>query len=73
MAVEQLVSRDDIVVKLNRRPFLPFAVHLSDGLVKRIMRVGQMAVGRTVGTVGEVAGDEARHIKLSEIVALEDL
>ena len=73
MAVEQIVARDDVVAKLNRRPFLPFAVQLSDGQRKRIMRVGQMAIGRTVGTIGEVTGDEARHIQLSEIVALEDI
>ena len=73
MPVEQLVTRDEIIAKLNRRPFQPFAVHLSDGERRLIVRVAQMAIGQTIGTIGNAAGDGARHIKLSEIVALKDI
>jgi hypothetical protein len=65
MAVEQLVTRDEIIAKLNRRP--------SDGERRLIVRVAQMAIGQTIGTVGDASGDGSRHIKLSEIVALKDI
>jgi hypothetical protein len=52
---------------------VPFVVELADGSRHSIERVAQMAIGLTIGTIGEKAGDNARHIKLAEVASLKDL
>ena len=73
MPVEQSTLREDLMAKLNRRPFQPFAVTLSDGTRHFIVRTAQMGIGMTIGTIADASGDKARHIKLSEITDLKDI
>jgi hypothetical protein len=73
MTADVRTLREDLRFRLNRRPFLPFAVILQNGAKYRIMRVAQMAIGQTVGTIADMTGDNARRIKLNEISALDDL
>jgi hypothetical protein len=73
MTTELETIRDEVISKLCRRPFKPFAVELGDGSRHFITRVAQMAVGLTTGIIANASGDDSRHIKISEIAAIQDL
>jgi hypothetical protein len=73
MATEQTTIREELSFRLCRRPFVPFVVELADGSRHAIERVAQMAIGLTIGTIGEKSGDNARHINLAEVTSIKDL
>ena len=73
METEQTTVREDLHLRLCRRPFVPFVVELADGSRHAIERVAQMAIGLTVGTIGEKTGDGSRHIKLKDVKSIKDI
>jgi hypothetical protein len=70
MATEPTTIREDLSFRLCRRPFVPFIVELADGSRHAIERVAQMAIGLTIGTIGEKTGDISRHIKLTDVKSI---
>jgi hypothetical protein len=73
MTTEQITIREDVISRLNHRPFEPFSVQLADGTRHFIVRVGQMAVGLTTGIIADPRGDGSRKINLSEITSTKTL
>jgi hypothetical protein len=73
MATDQITIREDLSFRLCRRPFIPFIVELVDGSQHAIERVAQMAIGLTIGTIGEKTGDNSRNIRLTDVRSVKDL
>jgi len=73
MATEQTTIREELSFRLCRRPFVPFVVELVDGSRHAIERVAQMAIGLTIGTIGEKTGDNSRNIRLADVKSVKDL
>jgi hypothetical protein len=73
MAIEQATLLDDLISRLNRRPFVPFVVQLTDGERHIISRIAQMAVGLNTAIIADPAGTKSRHVKVAEIGWVKDV
>jgi hypothetical protein len=73
MTTDQSTLRDEIILRLDRRPFRPFAVQLADGEQHFIVRVAQMAVGLTTAIIADAEGTRSRHLKIVEISSVRDI
>ncbi len=72
MTTELSTTRDELVGRLERHPFVPFVLELADGSRHFVLKARMMALGMTVGTIALPMGDGPRHIALSEIVNIRD-
>jgi hypothetical protein len=73
MTDEQTKMREDLVAHLDRSPFAPFSIQMTDGTKFEIVRRFQAAVGNTKGTV--VSADESisRNFHIRDILGIKDL
>ncbi|HVS38784.1 MAG TPA: hypothetical protein VMS17_24725 [Gemmataceae bacterium] len=63
----------ELLKLLRRQPFVPFRIHLSDGITYEIKHPDLVLVGLASATVGFPAASDPRLYDRSEIVALRQI
>jgi hypothetical protein len=72
MTLEQEKTREDLIAHLNRSPFAPFTIGMTDGSTFEIIRRYQAAIGLTKGTVVSADGKTSRNFHVREILNVQD-
>jgi hypothetical protein len=72
MTDEQSKVREDLIYHLNRSPFAPFIIEMTDGQLFEIVRRMQAGIGSTKGRVVSADGKSGRDFHIRDIRCIRD-